>query len=116
MKGKQLHVNASCKGGELRIEILDDAGESINRYTASECRPISDDAVDIPVRWRNNETLEPLVDRPVRFKFHLNKAKLFSFWVELQGRHGGVPRPPMPTTSQKQKGPIREALAAAGII
>ena len=82
LKGKRLHVNANCKFGELRIEILAEAGESINRYTASENRPICDDAVDIPVRWQNEETLEALADRPVRFKFHLNKAKLFSFWVD----------------------------------
>ena len=38
------------------------------------------------------------------------------YCMELQGRHGGVPRPPMPATSDQQKGPIREALAAAGLI
>lgn len=38
------------------------------------------------------------------------------YCMELQGRHGGVPRPPMPPTSKAQKGPIREALAAAGLI
>jgi len=38
------------------------------------------------------------------------------YCMELQGRHGGVPRPPMPVTSETQKGPIREALAAADLI
>lgn len=38
------------------------------------------------------------------------------FCMELQGRDGGVPRPPMPPTSEQQKGPIREALAAAGLL
>ena len=38
------------------------------------------------------------------------------YCMELQGRHGGVPRPPMPATSDQQKGPIREALAAAGLV
>ena len=36
--------------------------------------------------------------------------------MQLQGRAGGVPRPPMPATSDEQMGPIREALAAAGLI
>ena len=38
------------------------------------------------------------------------------YCMELQGRFGGVPRRPMPVTSEQQKGPIRRALAAAGLI
>lgn len=38
------------------------------------------------------------------------------YCMELQGRVGGIPRPPMPTTSEEQKGPIREALRNAGLI
>ena len=38
------------------------------------------------------------------------------YCMELQGRQCGVPRPPMPTTSKQQQGPIREALATAGIV
>lgn len=38
------------------------------------------------------------------------------YCMELQGRDGGVPRPPMPPTSDAQKGPIRGALAAAGLL
>jgi len=38
------------------------------------------------------------------------------YCMQLQGRSGGVPRPPMPATSPAQKPAIREALAAAGVI
>ena len=38
------------------------------------------------------------------------------YCMELQGRHGGVPRPPMPATSAAQQEPIRRALATAGLI
>lgn len=38
------------------------------------------------------------------------------YCMELQGREGGIPRPPMPPTSPEQKGPIREALLNAGLI
>ncbi|WP_278468851.1 dihydrodipicolinate synthase family protein [Gimesia maris] len=38
------------------------------------------------------------------------------YCMELQGREGGIPRPPMPVTSIDQKGPIREALLNAGLI
>lgn len=38
------------------------------------------------------------------------------YCMELQQRDGGVPRPPMPPTSDIQKGPIREALFQAGLL
>ena len=38
------------------------------------------------------------------------------YCTDLQGRDGGVPRPPIPPSSDAQKGPIREALAAAGLL
>lgn len=38
------------------------------------------------------------------------------YCMELQGRDGGVPRPPMPPTSNEQMGPIREALANAALL
>ena len=38
------------------------------------------------------------------------------YCMELQGRDGGAPRAPMPPCSDEQKGPIRDAMAAAGLI
>jgi 4-hydroxy-tetrahydrodipicolinate synthase len=38
------------------------------------------------------------------------------FCMELLGRPAGVPRPPMPPTSEAQAGPIREALRNAGML
>ncbi|MBA2113782.1 dihydrodipicolinate synthase family protein [Bremerella alba] len=38
------------------------------------------------------------------------------YCMELQGREGGIPRPPMPVTSEVQKGPILRALALAGVL
>ena len=38
------------------------------------------------------------------------------YCMELQGRQGGVPRAPMPASGVHQQQPIREALAAAGVI
>lgn len=36
--------------------------------------------------------------------------------LTLQGRPAGVPRPPMPATSERQAGPIRQALTQAGVL
>ncbi|MCB1743157.1 MAG: dihydrodipicolinate synthase family protein [Gammaproteobacteria bacterium] len=37
------------------------------------------------------------------------------YCMQLQGRDGGVPRPPMPVTSTAQQAPIRSALSSAGL-
>jgi 4-hydroxy-tetrahydrodipicolinate synthase len=36
--------------------------------------------------------------------------------LALQGRPAGLPRPPMPATSESQAGPIRQALIRAGVL
>jgi 4-hydroxy-tetrahydrodipicolinate synthase len=38
------------------------------------------------------------------------------YCLELQGRPAGLPRPPMPATSESQAGPIKQALQHAGLI
>jgi 4-hydroxy-tetrahydrodipicolinate synthase len=38
------------------------------------------------------------------------------YCLSLQGRAGGLPRPPMPETSMAQAGPIRQALTHAGVL
>ncbi|UUO06354.1 dihydrodipicolinate synthase family protein [Blastopirellula sp. J2-11] len=48
--------------------------------------------------------------------FDHNLPANIRYCMELQGRGGGVPRPPMPATSAVQKEPIREALIGAGVV
>ncbi|MFI4875925.1 MAG: dihydrodipicolinate synthase family protein [Blastopirellula sp. JB062] len=48
--------------------------------------------------------------------FDHNLPANIRYCMELQGRAGGVPRPPMPVTSAAQKDPIRNALIAAEVI
>ena len=38
------------------------------------------------------------------------------FCMELQGRDGGVPRPPMPPSSKEQQDRIRAAVVRAGLL
>ena len=47
---------------------------------------------------------------------HDNLPANVKYCLELQGRSGGVPRPPMPKTSTEQERPIREALKNAGLL
>jgi len=47
---------------------------------------------------------------------HDNLPANVKFCMELLGRPAGVPRPPMPATSESQAGPIRQALKNAGLL
>jgi 4-hydroxy-tetrahydrodipicolinate synthase len=47
---------------------------------------------------------------------HDNLPANVKFCQELQGRRTGLPRAPMPPTSEQQAGPIRQALARAGLV
>jgi len=48
--------------------------------------------------------------------FHDNLPANVKYCMELLGRPAGVPRPPMPATSERQAGPIKQALQNAGLL
>ncbi len=48
--------------------------------------------------------------------FHDNLPANVKHCMQLLGRPAGVPRPPMPATSERQAGPIKQALKNAGLL
>lgn len=89
--GEYLFVNAACANGELRVEVLDEAGRVIAPFALAECVPVSEDSTLRRVVWRGAETLAVLRGRPVRFRFQVRDGELFAFWVSDQpnGRSNG---------------------------
>ena len=82
VSGKELHVNVDSRFGDFRVEVLDHAGDPIPGFTAAECIPIRIDRVGVTVRWKGHQDLVSLGGKPVRFRFHLKRSRLFSFWVD----------------------------------
>ena len=80
-RGGGLTVNAKADFGRLRVAVLDDQGKPVAGYTDQECLPIQQDGVQIPVRWRDHASLKTLSGRPVRIRFHLENARLFSYRI-----------------------------------
>ena len=80
-RGGGLTVNAKADFGRLRVAVLDDQGKPVAGYTDQECLPIQQDGVQIPVRWRDHANLKTLSGRPVRLRFHLENARLFSYRI-----------------------------------
>ncbi len=78
--GSQLTMNfATSAAGSLRVEIQDHAGKPINGYSLADCPEHFGDTVDRVVRWRNGPDLAQLAGKPVRLRFVLKDADLYSF-------------------------------------
>jgi hypothetical protein len=89
-RGSHLFVNADTAGGELRVEALDAQGRPIAGLERASCEPLAVDHTRCQVRWSGGRDLKALRDRPVRFRFHLTRGKLYAFWVaDEDGASGG---------------------------
>jgi hypothetical protein len=89
--GSHLFVNATAKEGELRAEILDEAGQPIEPFTLKNCRALRADSTLEEITWKGCDDLAALRDRPVRLRFALRNGSLYSFWVsrDASGRSDG---------------------------
>ncbi len=90
--GKHLFVNVDGGHGNLVIEICQEDGTPIPGFTRNDCKPVSIDSTKHIVAWNNGDSVESLVDKPIRLKFYLSDSKLYSFWVSRnrEGRSGGA--------------------------
>ncbi len=83
--GGHAFVNADI-AGSLRVELLDRAGRTIPGFTADRCEAITGDHTRQAVRWTGAPALATLAGTDVRFKFVLERARLFAFWVSPSTR------------------------------
>ena len=91
--GSHLFVNAAAPHGELRVEVLDEAGKPIAPFTRDACTAIVGDSVARRVAWKGGDDLSALRGRPVRLRFHLRDGALYSFWTSPEANgasHGYV--------------------------
>ena len=80
-RGRHLFVNLDAPGGELRAEVLDEAGKAIPPFTRGRCVPVRGDSTCQAVRWKPAADLGKLAGKAVRLRFHLRKGRLYAFWV-----------------------------------
>ncbi|MBT6148075.1 MAG: glycosyl hydrolase family 32 [Gemmatimonadetes bacterium] len=89
--GSYIFVNADCSDGEMRVEVLDEAGKVLDGFGAEACYPIRTDTCKYRVAWRETADLADLCGQPVRFRFQIRNGSLYSFWVSAKetGESGG---------------------------
>lgn len=79
-QGGRLAVNfATSAAGGVRIEIQDADGRPLPGFTLGDCPPIFGDSIERTVVWKSSEDVNSLAGKPVRLRFELNDADLFSF-------------------------------------
>ena len=85
--GDTLVVNANAQGGDLAVEAIDEKGDPIAGFSKADCTPITTDGLRHEVKWNESSDCQLLQARPIRLRFHLNNAKLYSFEARIRGTH-----------------------------
>lgn len=77
--GKTLTLNcATSAAGSIRVEIQDEAGQSIPGYLLEDCPEIFCDSLNYVVRWKDRKDVESLAGKTVRLRFALKDADLYA--------------------------------------
>jgi hypothetical protein len=77
--GNRLSLNfATSAAGGVRVEIQDSSGRPIPGYTLAECDELIGNALDRTVSWRKVGDVKPLAGRPIRLRFLMKDADLYS--------------------------------------
>jgi len=97
-QGDTLSLNfASSAAGDLRVELQTVDGTPIPGFTLDDCPPIFGDSVDRQVVWSAapatsdaattvSRSLAGLANQPIRMRFHLRDADLYSFQFATENR------------------------------
>ena len=85
--GDTLVVNAKADRGEIRVEAIDALGRVIKGFAKDDCMPIRGDKVRHVVSWKGGANCHPLQARPIRLRFYLKQASLYSFEFQIRRNH-----------------------------
>ncbi|MBN2377459.1 MAG: hypothetical protein JXD22_13740 [Sedimentisphaerales bacterium] len=77
--GDNLNINYSTSAaGSIQVEIQDAQNQPIKGYTLDDCPEIIGDELEHVVTWENQSDLKSLAGKPVRLRFNLKDADLYS--------------------------------------
>jgi hypothetical protein len=77
--GSTLEINYSTSAaGQVRVEIQDADGKTIPGFSLEDCEPIYGDHIARTVDWKDKPDLGRLAGQPVRLRFEMSDADLYS--------------------------------------
>lgn len=80
VRGGALIVNGRTgQTGELRVEIQDLQGQPLPGFALADCRPFRGDEIATRIAWKEAPSVGDLANRPIRLRFVLRDAEVFSF-------------------------------------
>ena len=78
--GNRLELNFATSGaGRIGVEIQDADGRPIEGFSLDDCDELFGDSLDEVVTWHDNPNINRVAGRPVRLRFVVRDADLFSF-------------------------------------
>jgi hypothetical protein len=81
--GNKLVLNLSTSAaGSIKVALQDIDHKEIKGFGINDAEPIYGDTIDREVKWKGNPDLSKLAGRPVRIRFVLDEADLYSFQFE----------------------------------
>ncbi|HRO46527.1 hypothetical protein [Agriterribacter sp.] len=79
-EGKELEINYSTSAaGYVKVELLDVNGKSLPGFSKDDVTEIIGNEIKRVVTWKSNQSLSAISGKPVKLKFYLKDADLFSF-------------------------------------
>ncbi|GEP43207.1 hypothetical protein [Brevifollis gellanilyticus] len=81
--GDKLVLNYwTSAAGIIRVELLDEAGKPLPGYQIGDCAKIIGNELKRIVTWKDKDSLSDLIGKPVRLRFRMTDADLYSFRFE----------------------------------
>jgi len=81
-EGDELQLNVATQdGGSVRVELQNTAGKPLDGFALSDCQPLQGDSIKQAVVWSGGK-LSSLAGKPVRVRFEVNNADIYSFKFE----------------------------------
>lgn len=83
----KLYLNAATwTKGSIRVEVLNRGWQPIPGYTLAESQQIQGDALDHPVRWKDNADLSKLAGKEIRLKFYMTRSRIHAMTLSNEDR------------------------------
>ncbi len=77
--GRRLVLNYSTSAaGSVRVEVQSPDGQAVPRHSLADSRPLAGDEIEGIVHWGHGADLGDLAGQPVRLRFVLHDADLYS--------------------------------------
>ena len=83
-EGTELVINYSTSAaGSVQVEIQNDAGDPIDGFTLAQCPEVFGDEIERVVAWEGGTDVSALGGQPVRLRFVLKDADLYSLRFQI---------------------------------